>query len=601
MRPSTLTALLLLLLAHAMPAQSLRDTTLTMSDGAVLDAFYVLPDTPAPAGGYPAVLLVHGFGGSKNNNASLARSFALEGYAAAAYSVRGQGSSEGTFDFFTSERILADLRAMVDFTRAMPGVNAQRVGVMGASQGGIHAWNAAAYDMDVRAVISIVANGRSRENWLEDGALNWTFAAATLSPNVNFDPAVADSITRARESGDYSYVRSFLTDASTRDLEASVSTPVLTIVSYYDGFFDQNAALRQFAAVPAAKRIILYPAGHSLPDVSAQEDYVMDVIARWSAYWLKDEEGYASVASADSAVVFFDAGNERMRVFRPDEEEYWLSQDPDPRPANLKKLTWYFTDEGLSLTPQLERSERQISYMNLLGSTPQVFRSPPLTEDVTVAPAPGTAVFRAGGTGSQYQMNLVLYDVDPASNTKIPLTRCHSQQPASAPQDLTVEMNAVLHTVRAGHVIEARVHGGIALLPDTENNFGNYPLGPIDNSTNTFVFGDNGPSQFTFNVLDDGPVFAGAPPMASTAALEGCRPHPFRSTTSISFRLSDARHSRLSVYDSRGRLVAVLHDGTLAPGAYTTRFDARDLPAGLYVAVLQSGSQVDRMKMLLLR
>jgi len=601
MKSVSLTTLLIALLTFTTQAQTLRDTTLTMSDDVVLDAFYVLPDTPPPAGGHPAVLLVHGFGGSKNNNTSLARSFAREGYAATAYSVRGQGASEGMFDFFTSDRIIADLRSMVDFTRALPNVNAERIGVMGGSQGGIHAWNAAAYDMGVRAVVSVVANGRFRENWLEDGALNWTFAAATLSPNVDFDPSVLDSITRARESGDYSYVRSFLTDASTRDLESSVRTPVLSIVSYYDGFFDQNAALRQFAAVPAAKRIILYPAGHSFPDVPAQEEYVLDVIARWFAYWLQDDEGYASVASPDSAVVFFDAGDESMRVYGTDMEAYWLTHNPDPRPADLKEMTWFFTDEGLSLTPQTERSERQINYVNLLGSAPQVFRSSPLAEDMTVAPAPARAVIRSGGTGSQFQMNVVLYDVDPTTSRKIPLTRCHSQQPASAPQDFPMEMNAVLHTVPAGHVIEARVHGGIPLLPDTDNNFGNFPLGPVDNSTNTFVLGGASPSYFEFNVLDDGPVSATAPPAAHSVALESCSPHPVRSSAGISFRVSGARHSRLAVYDSRGRVVAELHDGTLAPGSYTARFDARGLPAGLYMAVLQSGSQVDRMKLLLVR
>ncbi len=592
--------LILALLPIITQAQNLRDTTLTMSDDVVLDAFYVLPDTPPPSGGYPAVLLVHGFGGSKNNNASLARSFALEGYAATAYSVRGQGASGGMFDFFTSERIIADLRAMVEFTRALPGVNPERIGVMGGSQGGIHAWNAAAYDMGVRAVISIVANGRFRENWLEDGALNWTFAAASLSPSVNFDPSVLDSITRARESGDFSYVRDFLTDASTRELESSVSTPVLSIVSYYDGFFDQNAALRQFAAVPSAKRIILYPAGHSLPNIPAQENYVMDVVARWFAYWLQDNEGYAAVASSDSAVVFFDAGNEEMRVFGVDEEKYWLTHNPEPRPSDLKEMTWFFTDEGLSLTPQMVQGERQINYVNLLGSAPQVFRSPPITEDMTIAPAPAQAVILASGTGSQYQMNVVLYDVDPTTNTKIPLTRCHAQQ-AGSEGPLQMEMNAVLHTVPAGHVLEARVHGGIALLPDTDNNFGNFPLGPVDNSTNTFVFGGVTPSYIEFNVLDNRPVSATAPPAAHTVALESCSPHPVSSSAGITFRVSGASHSRLTVYDSRGRRVAVLHDGTLAPGAYTVRFDARGLPAGLYVAVLQSGADVDRMKMLLVQ
>ncbi|MBN1448161.1 MAG: alpha/beta fold hydrolase [Bacteroidetes bacterium] len=597
---SLLTAIFLFFTVTA-PAQTQRDTTLRMSDDVMLDAFFMLPTTPAPPGGWPAVLLVHGFGGSKNNNTALARSFAQLGYVATSYSVRGQGASGGLFDFFTSDRIIEDLQAMVDFTKALPDVNPSRVGVMGGSQGGLHAWNAAAYDMGVRAVISIVANGRFRENWLGNDALNWTFAAASLAGNVDFDPAVLDSITRARESGDFSYIRSFLENASTRSRESGITTPTAIIVSYYDGFFDQNAALRQFDAIPAEKRIILYPAGHSLPSDPAQENYVMDVVARWFEYWLRDRTEYASVASPDSAVVFFDAGDGSMRMYGNGEEVYWRSQEPDPRPEDLGTATWYFTDEGLSLTPQLTRSERTINYINLLGSTPSIFLSPPLEEDMIIVPTPATAVLRAGGTGSQYQMNLVLYDVDPATNRRIPLTRCHMQRPRAVEEDLTIPMNSVLHTVKAGHRIQVQVHAGMAVLPNTDNNFGNFVLGPVDNSVNTLVVGDNGSSSITFNVLEPEPVSVGTPTVAGAPVFLGSWPNPLRSAASVAFRIGDASHCRLTVHDSRGRIVAVLHDADLAPGEYSARFDAGDLPAGLYVAVLQAGTHVDRLKLLLVR
>ena len=210
MRSTTciLALLLISLTVTPLDAQQRHDTTVVAHDAVVLDAFYVYPLTPAPAAGHPAVLLVHGFGGSKSNNNTLAQALALEGYCVTAYSVRGQGASGGEFDFFTSDRILDDLRSMLAFTGSLPDVNPARIAVMGASQGGLHAWNAAAYDMGARAVVSIIANGRFRENWLEDNALNWTFAAASLSPSVRFDSAVLDSITRSRESGDFTYLRS---------------------------------------------------------------------------------------------------------------------------------------------------------------------------------------------------------------------------------------------------------------------------------------------------------------------------------------------------------------------------------------------------------
>ena len=175
--PAIFIVLLLVFPTGPTRAQSVVDTTLIMDDGVRIDALYVLPATPPPAEGHPAILLVHGFGGSKNNNRNLAVAYARAGYAATAYSVRGQGASEGQFEFFASPRILDDLRASLVFTSALPGVDARRIAVVGGSQGGLHAWNAAAFDMGARCVVSMIANGRLEENWLENDALNWTFAA----------------------------------------------------------------------------------------------------------------------------------------------------------------------------------------------------------------------------------------------------------------------------------------------------------------------------------------------------------------------------------------------------------------------------------------
>ncbi|PLX32269.1 MAG: hypothetical protein C0600_03300 [Ignavibacteria bacterium] len=587
-------------LALSAEAQTRQDTTIIAADDVVLDAFYIYPSTPAPPGGYPAVLLVHGFGGSKNNNASLARGFNDAGYVATAYSVRGQGASGGMFDFFTSENLLSDLQTMINFTKALPDVRADRVGVMGGSQGGIHAWNAAAYDMGVQAVVSVVANGRFRENWLEDNALNWTFAAATLSSSVNFDPAVLDSITRARESGDFTYMRSYLENASTKSRESGVTTPVAIFVSYYDGFFDPSAALRQFANVAGPKRIVLYPAGHSMPSDPAQATFVNDVVARWMDYWLKGDESLASVASPDSAVVMFDAGNGEMHVYAEDEPEYWL-MSALPLPEEVEELPLYFTDEGLRVRPQVTRSQRVITYVNLIGSQAQLFSSEPLPKDMTISAVTGSVRLQLSGTGSQLQTNVLLFDVDPTANTRVPITRGHLQQEGGTGVTATFELNTTVHTVRAGHVIEAQVHGGMALLPNQDRDFGNYVMGPVDNSVNSISFGGDTESAITLRVLGDTPVGVREDSQPLSMDLAQNYPNPFTPSTTLPFSLAQAGYCRLSVYDTRGREVAVLHDGDLAGGRYTAHFLSGNLPAGMYIAVLRGEEQTIRRSMLLVR
>src|SRR5512133_273060 len=157
---SSLIALAVVLSSAQGQVATLTDTTLVMSDGIVLDAVYGYPASgPSPAG-YPAILFVHGFNGNKNNMRSYVQSFANDGYVTAAYSIRGQGFSQGDFDMFTSPRLMGDLRAVIAFIAALPNVNASKIGIAGASQGGIHAWAAAALGMPVACVVSVVANGR---------------------------------------------------------------------------------------------------------------------------------------------------------------------------------------------------------------------------------------------------------------------------------------------------------------------------------------------------------------------------------------------------------------------------------------------------------
>ncbi len=577
-------AVLVLHLTMSAPilAQTVVDTTLVMSDGVRLDALYVLPAVPPPTGGYPAILLVHGFAGSKNNNRALAISYARQGYAATAYSVRGQGNSEGLFEFFAAPRILDDLRENIAFTKQLRSVNPSRVAVQGGSQGGLHAWNAAAYDMGVRCVVSIIANGRAEENWLENDALNWTFAAATMTTDVRFDPVVAATLKQAREGGNFSVIGPFLHDNSTNARESSVSTPTAIFVSYHDGFFNQNAALRQFHAVPAAKRIVLYPAGHSLPSDTDQNAYVLDVIDRWLAYWLKDDESVASVASPDSAVVFFDGGTKAARIYGASQSSEWL-QPGDPLPQNMDRLDLYFDAAGLAFAPPAGRSERVITYINVLGSTPISYRTPPLTRDVTILPPPGGGHLRVRATGAQYQLSVLLYDVDPAAGKRTPLCRGHRQaDDPNVERAMDFELTSLLHTVKAGHLIEVMVNGGVALIPDQANNFGNIVLGPVVPSLNTFILGGDDPSRISLYVEADATSAADPLPCSEQMRLYQAWPNPARTNAAFSFELGEAMSARLSVHDMMGREVAVPASGFMEKGRHTAVLDFA-LPEGMYV------------------
>ncbi|MEP7161710.1 MAG: alpha/beta fold hydrolase, partial [Dermatophilaceae bacterium] len=114
---------------------------------------------PADAGKHPAVVLAHGFGGSRADSEGAARELAAHGYLAVAYSARGFGASEGLVHLDDPDVEVADARAVItaigqrdDVQLDAPGD--PRVGVSGASYGGALALMVAGSDPRVDAVVA---------------------------------------------------------------------------------------------------------------------------------------------------------------------------------------------------------------------------------------------------------------------------------------------------------------------------------------------------------------------------------------------------------------------------------------------------------------
>ena len=78
-------------------------------------------------------------------------------------------------------------------------------------------------------------------------------------------------------------------------------------------------------------------------------------------------------------------------------------------------------------------------------------------------------------------------------------------------------------------------------------------------------------------------------------------PNPFNPSTAIEYEIPAPQHVRLEVFDATGRSVGVLADGIRPAGTHTVRFDADNLPSGLYVYRLQANGETLTRKMTLLR
>ncbi len=119
--------------------------------GARISGWYLLPDRPGP---FPTLVQYHGYSGSKGEVYSYLM-WALQGYAVLAVDVRGQSGNSNDPGQYTGGHVSGwmtqgildpqeyyyrgvymDCVRAIDFVCSRPEVDAQRIGIMGVSQGG---------------------------------------------------------------------------------------------------------------------------------------------------------------------------------------------------------------------------------------------------------------------------------------------------------------------------------------------------------------------------------------------------------------------------------------------------------------------------------
>ncbi len=98
---------------------------------------------------------------------------------------------------------------------------------------------------------------------------------------------------------------------------------------------------------------------------------------------------------------------------------------------------------------------------------------------------------------------------------------------------------------------------------------------------------------------------AGAAPQM-TAILPTAHPNPFNPSTRIQFTTTVAGNTRVALHDVRGRLLRVLHAGTLAAGDHEFAWDGLDregrkLPSGIYLAKVHGTVGTGKTKLVLLK
>jgi len=178
-----------------------------VGDPVELDATLYLPSrTPAPA-----IIMAHGFGGSKASVAADAQQSARDGFVVLAYSARGFGASTGQIGLDSLDYEIPDARAIVDWLAEQPEVQLDgpgdpRVGVTGGSYGGALSLMLAGTDRRIDAVVPLIT---------------WNDLEQSLFPNAQTTPADVAATTPAAAAGvDDGVFKKFWTST----LMASVTT-----------------------------------------------------------------------------------------------------------------------------------------------------------------------------------------------------------------------------------------------------------------------------------------------------------------------------------------------------------------------------------------
>ena len=174
------------------PAVHTRSQTLDGAGrGIRLDSTLYLPErTPAPA-----IIVAHGFGGSKQSVDSDARELAQRGFVVLTYSARGFGRSTGQISLNSRDAEVADASKLVSWLGTRPevvqdGPDDPRVGVTGGSYGGALTLLLAGTDKRVDALApTITYNDLSQAllpNSATPGRTPDTPAANAFAPNGVF-------------------------------------------------------------------------------------------------------------------------------------------------------------------------------------------------------------------------------------------------------------------------------------------------------------------------------------------------------------------------------------------------------------------------------
>ncbi|MEU0075819.1 CocE/NonD family hydrolase [Streptomyces sp. NPDC006332] len=441
-------------------------------DGVRIDTSYF---TSSGTGRRPAVLLAHGFGGSKADVRQQAEDLARDGYAVLTWSARSFGKSTGKIGLNDPKGEVADVRKLIDWLAKQPQVQLDkpgdpRVGMAGASYGGAIALETAGLDHRVDAVAPAITYWNLADALFPNGVFKKLWAGIFVNTGGGcdrFEPQLCRMYQRVAESGrpDAQAVK-LLQERSPSAVADRIKVPTLLMQGQTDSLFplgQADAAAKAIRAGGAPVDVDWIAGGHDGGDMETGR--VQARVTSWFDRYLKDDKG------ADTGPAFRVTrtggvdSTDGQALLRGADGATYPGLESGPESIALKGREQRFDNPagasppGVSALPGLGGGGlAQLSSLGVGVSLDfpgqyAAFESAPVTDDLRITGSP-TATLHVKSTSDDAVLFGKVYDVGPDGGRQVlpsQLVTPLRVEGAKAGKDVTITLPAVDHDIEKGH------------------------------------------------------------------------------------------------------------------------------------------------------
>ncbi|MFJ8404176.1 alpha/beta fold hydrolase [Streptomyces microflavus] len=275
-----------------------REDRMLRPGGVEIDTSYF---TAGGSGKRPAVLIGHGFGGSKNDVRAQAEKLAADGYAVLTWSARGFGKSGGAISLNDPDGEVKDVSGLIDWLAGRPEVELDkkgdpRVGLTGASYGGAVSLLAAGHDQRVDAIAPVITYWNLADALFPDGVFKKLWAGIFVTSGggcEKFEKKLCEMYERVAVSGKPDAAATeLLTERSPSAVADRIKVPSLLVQGQSDSLFPlghADAMQKAISANGAPVSVDWISGGHDGGD--SETVRVEGRVGSWFDRYLKEETG----------------------------------------------------------------------------------------------------------------------------------------------------------------------------------------------------------------------------------------------------------------------------------------------------------------------